>query len=456
MEQKEHRLKANALGLSEAVVMGVAGTAPAFSLAATTSILIAAAGLTSIASLFYSGVIMMGIILSFLRLNNMEVNAGGCYIWIGRIFHPVLGFFAGWSLLVASALFMVSGTIPAATATLELIHPSSVNNPIAVNAVAACWLSCMGLVVLKGIKVSSYVQIILTFIEVFLLMFIIFAGYKMFSPQPIASFTLANLSLSQFTPTTFATGALTSLFFFWGWDVTINLSEETKSAHTNSGLGALLSLFVTFAIFMSFILVVQMAMSPQDIEKTGTNIVFELSNKIFSSPLSYIAIIAVMLSTLGTVETTMLQFSRTMFSKGRNGDLNSSYAMVHKTWKTPYKSVLVIIEIGLLLLFASSFIPTVGQIISISVNSIGLLVAFYYGLTGFACAWHFRLEKKKSLLNTILYFVWPLLSALFMGFIFFYSIYSLDATTSLMGLGGIIMGIIPFLWNKMSPSTPTG
>ena len=27
----------------------------------------------------------------------------------------------------------------------------------------------------------------------------------------------------------FATGALTAIFFYWGWDVTMNLSEETRT-----------------------------------------------------------------------------------------------------------------------------------------------------------------------------------------------------------------------------------
>ena len=39
---EQHELEKNALGLGESVVMGVAGTAPAFSIAATTATIIAA------------------------------------------------------------------------------------------------------------------------------------------------------------------------------------------------------------------------------------------------------------------------------------------------------------------------------------------------------------------------------------------------------------------------------
>src|ERR1700733_2411514 len=120
-------LAANALGLGESMVMGIAGTAPAFSAAATTATLIAAVGVLSPASLLYSGLIMFGVTLAFKQLNRVEPNAGASYAWVERAFGPVLGFLAGWSLLVASAVFMVSGTVPAATATLDLVAPRFVS-----------------------------------------------------------------------------------------------------------------------------------------------------------------------------------------------------------------------------------------------------------------------------------------------------------------------------------------
>ena len=45
------QLEAGALGLGESVVMGIAGTAPAFSVAATTATLVAAVGVLSASSL---------------------------------------------------------------------------------------------------------------------------------------------------------------------------------------------------------------------------------------------------------------------------------------------------------------------------------------------------------------------------------------------------------------------
>jgi len=105
-------LRADALGFGESVVMGVAGIGPAYSLAATAAVLIGSVGALAPASLLYCGLIMFGIVFAFRHLNCLDANAGASYSWLTSIFSPAIGFFAGWSVIAGSALFMVSGTLP--------------------------------------------------------------------------------------------------------------------------------------------------------------------------------------------------------------------------------------------------------------------------------------------------------------------------------------------------------
>ena len=48
--------------------MGIAGTAPAFSVAATTATIVTDVGVLSVASIFYCGWIMFGIMLAYIHL----------------------------------------------------------------------------------------------------------------------------------------------------------------------------------------------------------------------------------------------------------------------------------------------------------------------------------------------------------------------------------------------------
>ncbi len=451
MSEENIELSRNSLGLEASVIMGVAGTAPAYSIAATTSVLFLAVGLQSTASLLYVGLIMFGVSLAFMHLNRSNSNAGASFVWIGEIFHPVLGFFAGWSLLVAATVFMVSGTIPAAVATLALVDPSYINNPMMVSLVASLWLILISLVVVKGIKLSSYFQMIFTLVEVGLLTIITIGAIWSFYESPAQPLNFNQFSLFNFTPEKFASGALTTLFFFWGWDVTMNLSEETKNSKENPGIGALSAMFIVLLLFASFMIAAQFSLTEKEIIDANSNLIMAVSEKVFPSSLSYIAIIAVMLSTVGTLETTILQFTRTLYAKARLGILNPKYATLHKTWKTPWYANFIIAGIGLILIGCFAFLPTVNQIIAISVEAIGFQVAFYYGLTCFACAWKFR--HFKNLNDYLLLFFWPLLSGFFMAFIFVYCALTFDWLVTSIGIGGILIGIIPFYLNKRSSKT---
>jgi amino acid transporter len=428
--------------------MGIAGTAPAFSLAATTATLTAAVGLLSVGSLLYCGLVMFGVALAFLHLNKVITNAGASYAWVRDAFGPTLGFFAGWAVLVASAVFMVSATVPAATATLMLVAPSHADHPPTVALVAAGWLLAASAVIVKGIKPTSYTQVVMTVIDVGVLAVIVVAAMVQGAAHPAQAISWHDLSLFRFTPETFATGALTSLFFFWGWDVTLNLNEETRNGAHSSGRGAIIAMVVVLLLFAAFVAACQMVLTDQEIEQAGTNVVFALAEHLFPRPWSYCAVIAVMLSTVGTLETSLLQFSRTMYAKARDGALHPRFAMLHQSWQTPWLATLTITVIGLVLLFGAASVPTIGEIMQDSVRAISFQVACYYGLTGIACAWRFRATAWTSPVNALLLFLWPLGSALFLVFIALYSIPTFDLLTNVVGIGGLLIGFVPLAINR--------
>jgi len=103
---------------------------------------------------------------------------------------------------------------------------------------------------------------------------------------------------------------------------------------------------------------------------------------------------------------------------------------------------------GLVLLVLSSRLLSVGAIVKDCVNAIGFQVAFYYGLTGFACAWYFRRAALRSPANMLFLLLWPAVSAGFLWGIAIYSIPTFDLATNVVGLGGLAIGAAPWLWNR--------
>lgn len=453
MSKKKTELASGSLGLTESIIMGVSGAAPAFSAAASTAALVTAVGIHSPSNILFCGLIMFGVAFAFMYLNRMSANAGASYAWVSIIFNKNIGFFAGWSLLVASTIFMVCGTIPLATSTLALLKPEMVSNPMWVTGIAAGWLTFISTVLLKGIKLTSYLQILFTIFEVGILIFVIIAAFIYFLKHPSHIITLDSFNPFNFSLELFVKGAIISLFLFWGWDVTMNLTEETKDPHKIPGRAALWSMVIVTLLFVAFIMCALIALTDQEIKQAGPNILLQMADKIFPRPWGNIALIAVITSSLGTIETSILQFTRTIFAKSRDGVLHKRWSKIHSTWQTPWTATLLIWGLGMIFLVFASQEPTITDIINVSIDSIGFQVTCYYSLCGFACAWHYRTEVIKRFSKVIPLVIWPILSALTLISIATYgAIYTFNKKSVLIGIGGMLIGIFPLMLNKTTAS----
>jgi amino acid transporter len=200
--------------------------------------------------------------------------------------------------------------------------------------------------------------------------------------------------------------------------------------------------------FLAFIVIVLLGLSDAEIQHYNTNVIYAVGEKLYGNAFGLAAIIAVLLSTIGTLETSILQFTRTLFAKGRDGALHPRFAKLHKKWRTPYMAVFFIWGFGMILLALSSYIPTINGILKLFISAIGFQISFYLGLTGLACAWHYRDTLSQGVWHAITHVYWPALSALFLFFIALYSIPTFDRMTTVAGLGGIAIGIVPFLLNE--------
>jgi amino acid transporter len=160
-------------------------------------------------------------------------------------------------------------------------------------------------------------------------------------------------------------------------------------------------------------------------------------------------VLSTILSTIGTIETQILQFSRSMFAMARDEMLHPRYARIHADWQTPWVATFVIWFLGVALLFCSSYMPSVKKILESSILAIGFQICFYMSLAGFACAWHYRQQLRDGLVNAVSYVLWPLLAAAFMVFIALYSIPTFDNITNILGVGGILVGFIPLILGSL-------
>ena len=448
MITRENGLRTGALGGVDSLVMAVAGSAPAYSIAASTAVLIAAVGLASPAALLYCAVPMLGIAWAFNYLGRADVNAGASYSWVGRALHPSLGFMSGWALIVSATIFMVAGSLPAGAMTLSLFDESLANNTALVTLVGVGWFLVMVALVIAGVTVTAVAQRIMTGVEVgLLLVFAVVGLVRAAGGGAGADFSWSWFGLGGFGGVGgFAGAALVAAFYFWGWDVTANLGEETEGGGRKAGIGGLLGVVFVFVLFELFTVLTNVLLTPSEIDSNAGNVLSRLGDVIWPGVGGKLLIVAVMLSTIATLETTLIQVSRSLFAMGRDRTLPTSFGRTHETRRTPVFATVVVAIVSLALFVASNFLGSVSDVLGAAISAIGLQIAVYYGLAGLAVVFAYRKALFRSVGNFVFIGAWPLLGAVFMFWIFIEAIPTLDLTAKVVGLGALAIGVVPMVW----------
>ena len=135
----------------------------------------------------------------------------------------------------------------------------------------------------------------------------------------------------HYSPGSVASPALI-VFLYWGWDLTANVSEETRTDRPNAaGNGGFLSVFGAIASFAAFAAATLMLFSPRESCGFSDNLIYQV---VIAAGLGkvdgYGAALALILSSIATLGTTMLQFSRTLFAMGRDRALPGCFGEAHR------------------------------------------------------------------------------------------------------------------------------
>ena len=90
------------------MVIGVASTAPAYSLAATLGLVAAAVGFQTPAIMILAFVPMLLVSVAYFYLNRADPDCGTCFWWVTRAMGPQPGWITGWAIIVADIVAMAA------------------------------------------------------------------------------------------------------------------------------------------------------------------------------------------------------------------------------------------------------------------------------------------------------------------------------------------------------------
>ncbi len=184
-------LKKDAIGYLSNLVIGVASTAPAYSLAATLGFIVAVTGVGvhAPAVLLVAFVPMLLIAGAYWGLNRADPDAGTTFAWTTRALGPGMGWVNGWAIFLADVLVMASLADIAGIYTFKLFGwEAAAESTGAVMAAAVVWIAVMTWICYRGIELSARIQQILLSAEILILgLFAVVALVKVYSSHPAGS-----------------------------------------------------------------------------------------------------------------------------------------------------------------------------------------------------------------------------------------------------------------------------
>ena len=468
-------LKDGALGLASATVIGVASTAPGYSLAATLGLITAAVGLRSPAIMWISFIPMACIASAFFYLNRADPDCGTNFSWVTRALGPRSGWMGGWSSMVADLVIMPNLAGIAAIYTFQLFgwnNAGSTNWATLVAGIA--FIMAMTWICVVGIELSARTQILLLGTEIaILVMFSVWALAKVYAGHISHS---VHPALSWLKPSGFGgiggltAGILLAVFIYWGWDTAASVNEECEDANRTPGLACVLSTVILVAIYVIVAIAAQAVKGP-DFLTANSGDVFATTGKVVfgSGALGTVALklllIAVLSSAASSCQTTILPAARTALSMAVHRAFPPRFGEVDSRRLTPAQSTWIfgVVSSAWYAVLVIGARLGGGDVLDWSIASVGLMIAYYYGQTGIACAVYYRRHVFKSVKNFFLVGLLPLIGGLSLGGVFLKSIWDMtntdytDQGTSWLGVSpvlwiglGVFLGGIPlmFWWNS--------
>ena len=473
-EVESKGLKGGALGLIGSIVVGVASTAPAYSLAASLGFVVATVnghgiiGTKAPAIMLLAFVPMFFIAIAYQELNKAEPDCGTTFTWAARAFGARAGWMGGWGIVAADVIVMANLAQIAGSYSYNMVGADSLAASTFWSTVAGIiWIIVMTYICYRGIEVSARLQYGLLGIEVTVLIFFaLYALIKVYSGNaPDGS---AHPSLSWIVPTGLSTDALVSgtliaVFIYWGWDTAVACNEESDDPGTTPGRAAVLS---TVLLLVTYVLVSVATVAFAGVGSGGIGLGNEAnSDDVFHAMgaavfgggvighlLEGLLILSVLTSASASTQTTILPTARTTLSMGAYRAIPTRFAKIHPKFLTPTDSTVLMGLVSILFYVGMTLISQ--NVLGDSIAAVGLLIAFYYGLTGFACVWYYRHTLTSSPRNIMMRGVIPfvggvLLLGAFIKACFLYADPNYGSTKMfgiggvfVLGIGSLVLGIV--------------
>jgi APA family basic amino acid/polyamine antiporter len=283
-------------------------------------------------------------------------QTGGIYVFIRNAFGRLPAFLFGWAELAiirAAAVGAIATTFAEYLLRVLGFDPSLAPYDGYVHYVAALAILVISILNGVGVRWGSLVQNITTVAKYFGLLFIVLVAIAFGMPKTGGHFTPAMPS-GSFSITPFGLALVSVLWAYDGWADLAFISGEVKDPERNLPRALILGTIAVVAIYLLANVAYLGVMSVEEIGQSKL-VAADVAARLIGQPGVVLVAMTVMLSTLGTLNGSILTNPRVFFAMAADGLLFRKVAAVHPRYQTPYVAIGLTAVLGIVFVLLRTF-----------------------------------------------------------------------------------------------------
>jgi len=270
-------------------------------------------------------------------------RAGGEYVFLSRLFHPVLGFLSGWiSFFAGFSAPIAASAIGFSAYFLRAVPPSLLPGDPAILkkllSIGVIWL--FALIHMRGIEPGARVQNVLTLLKIGLVAAVILGGLLLGSGSASHFVREKPFSFSFEGWKTVGLSLMWILFAYSGWNASTYIGSEIRDPAKTLPRSLLLGTGVVTALYLLINIVFIYAVQPEEMK--GVIAVGGLAmGKLFNRSMDSLFSLLVSFALFSSLSAYIILGPRVYYAMARDGCFFRFAAAVHPRRGVPDRAILL-------------------------------------------------------------------------------------------------------------------
>ena len=304
----------------------------------------------------FGGLIAIAGALCYAELATRMPEAGGEYVYLKKLYHPALGFLAGWTSLIvgfsapiAAAAMGFSEYIHAGLDS-QLLHLDSIQLVFFNKGIAVFIILLFTFLHYFGLRLGSRVQNVLTILKILIVAGLASVGL-IFGNGSGPSFSLAGESTGVMA---FGTAMMLVMFAYSGWNASAYIAGEIKRPKKTIPISLIGGTSIVIVLYLAINLFI-LRMVPYSDLKGVIPVVETAAVQAFGTGMGKVVSLLVGVGLLSCLSAFIMIGPRVYYAMAKDKLFFPFAADVHARYKVPGKSVIVQGGIAVVMVMIGSF-----------------------------------------------------------------------------------------------------